>query len=92
MRRVLIADDDAEIREAFAFNLPAWGHDVVVASSGIEAWTTLHGQSAPKVAFFDSNVSAIDHLERGPAPRPRRAARSRSLEMSLSPERTGCPS
>jgi serine/threonine-protein kinase len=63
MKRVLIADDDAKTREVLAINLASWGFDVVVAASGIEAWTIMQRQDAPKIALFDSNVTGIDHLE-----------------------------
>ena len=63
MKRVLIADDDVQTREALASNLASWGYEVVVASSGTEAWEILQRQDAPKIALFDSNVTGIDHLE-----------------------------
>ena len=37
--RILIADDDAVCRQLLERTLTAFGHDVVAAKDGAEAWT-----------------------------------------------------
>jgi two-component system cell cycle response regulator len=51
--RILIADDSIVSRHVLDATLRKWGHDVVVACDGIEAWNVLQAQDAPKIAILD---------------------------------------
>ncbi len=62
-KRVLIADHDLQNRDALVRNLTCWGYEVVVASSGTEAWNILQRKDAPKIALIDSNVLGVACLE-----------------------------
>jgi len=62
-KRVLIADNDLQTRDALARNLTCWGYEVIVASSGTEAWGILQSQDAPKIALLDSSILGVACLE-----------------------------
>jgi DNA-binding NtrC family response regulator len=72
MARVLIADDERSICEAFAAFLEAEGHEALLASSGEDAVRLVREQT-PSVAFLDvrmpggGGISALEKI-RGIAP------------------------
>src|SRR5579862_9355070 len=51
--KVLIADDDPIARRVLEHFLESWGHSVVVANDGAEAWEILNGDAAPRIALLD---------------------------------------
>jgi two-component system, cell cycle response regulator len=51
--RMLIADDDRVTLKLLEAQLTKWGHDLVLCHDGGEAWDTLQGQDAPKMAILD---------------------------------------
>ncbi len=51
--KVLIADDSAISRRLLEVALRTWGYEVVVASNGDEAWESLQGPDAPRLAILD---------------------------------------
>src|ERR1700693_2118586 len=51
--RILIADDSIVSRHLLDATLRKWGYDVVVACDGVEAWTALQAEDAPKLAILD---------------------------------------
>jgi two-component system cell cycle response regulator len=51
--RILIADDDATSRLVLASVLKKFGHDVVATVDGTEAWETMQGADAPRLAILD---------------------------------------
>ncbi|NUM53957.1 MAG: diguanylate cyclase [Candidatus Hydrogenedentes bacterium] len=61
--RILIAEDDAVSRRILEAYLRKWGHDVVVAKDGAEAWECLQREDAPRLALLDWMMPAIDGVE-----------------------------
>jgi two-component system KDP operon response regulator KdpE len=59
---VLIADDEAQIRQAVQRALVARGYDVVVAADGAEALDRV-AASAPDLVVLDLNMPVLDGLE-----------------------------
>ncbi len=61
--RILIAEDDAVSRRLLEATLSKWGHDVVVACDGAEAWRGLEGPDAPPLAILDWMMPDMDGTE-----------------------------
>ena len=61
--RVLVAEQDAELREDFKEKIEAFGHECLLARDGIDAWQLY--QSTPKVdvVMSDRAIPGIDGLE-----------------------------
>jgi len=51
--RILIAEDDPVSRHILTTNLTNWGHEVVTAVNGLEAWRTSQEKNAPRLAILD---------------------------------------
>ena len=51
--RILIAEDDAVSRHVLEATLDKFGHEVVVAADGAEAWAVLQSEDAPSLAILD---------------------------------------
>jgi CheY-like chemotaxis protein len=51
--RILIAEDDPVSRVVLTTNLVNWGHEVVSAVNGLEAWRASQEEDAPRLAIFD---------------------------------------
>lgn len=60
MARVLVVDDDEEIRETLQFIFMDQGHEVVVAQDGIEALETLRSATKPFVVVLDLVMPRLD--------------------------------
>jgi DNA-binding response OmpR family regulator len=63
MARVLLIDDDAEIRETTAIRLQIGGHHVITAASLQEALDTAAGQPHFDVAVLDLHLPRVDGNE-----------------------------
>jgi phosphoserine phosphatase RsbU/P len=61
--RILIAEDDPLPRAVLERTLKKWGHEVVVACDGPEAWRALQADSAPKLAILDWMMPGLDGPE-----------------------------
>src|SRR5947208_3344612 len=61
MARVLVADDEKSICDAFALLLEGEGHAAVVASTGEEALRIVR-TAAPEVVFLDVRMPGLDGL------------------------------
>jgi CheY-like chemotaxis protein len=61
-RRVLVVEDNADIREALRLLLGLWGHDVLLAESGDQG-LQLALQSAPDVALIDIGLPGMSGYE-----------------------------
>jgi CheY-like chemotaxis protein len=59
MTRVLLVDDDVNLREALESAMTAAGHDVTVANNGLEALTTAVTAS-PQVIVTDVNMPVLE--------------------------------
>jgi CheY-like chemotaxis protein len=72
--RILVIEDDSELRDALRLALQDGGHDVVAAADGIEAWDELNKPGPlPDVILMDLLMPGMDghHL------RPRQLADAR---------------
>jgi DNA-binding response OmpR family regulator len=61
--KILLADDDFDLRLALGAILPRWGFEVVHAGDGVEAWQALQGPDAPHLAILDWVMPGLDGLE-----------------------------
>jgi phosphoserine phosphatase RsbU/P len=61
--RTLIADDNADNRTLLMDLLPKWGHEVVSATDGQEAWRVLADKNAPQLAILDWVMPGINGVE-----------------------------
>jgi len=51
--RILFAEDDSVSRLVLTTNLVNWGHEVVTAVNGLEAWRASQEDDAPRLAILD---------------------------------------
>jgi two-component system, cell cycle response regulator len=58
--RILIAEDDAITRRLLQAHLKKWGHDVVVAADGAQAWRILNEDDAPNLVILDWMMPEMD--------------------------------
>jgi two-component system, sensor histidine kinase len=58
-QRILVIEDNDDIRESLRMVLASWGHEVLVASSGHEG-LTLAGQMRPDVALVDIGLPGMN--------------------------------
>ena len=63
MRKVLVLEDEANIRSFIVINLRRAGYEVVEAESGEEALTKLKAQKEIRVALLDVMLPGIDGFE-----------------------------
>lgn len=61
--RVLIAEDDVVSRRVLEAMLSKWGYEVVVTSTGTEAWEILRRNDAPRLAILDWMMPGMDGLQ-----------------------------
>ena len=61
--RILIAEDDPVSSCVLATTLTEWGHDVVMANNGLEAWTALQKDDAPRLAILDWMMPGMEGPE-----------------------------
>ena len=61
--KILIAEDDAVSRRVLEVTLVRFGHEVVVAGDGAQAWEVLQAEDAPRLAILDWMMPRLDGLE-----------------------------
>jgi len=61
--KVLVADDDPVSSRLLAATLVKWGHKVVTATDGHEAWQMLQGEREPLVAILDWVMPDLEGVE-----------------------------
>ena len=61
--RILVAEDDSASRALVERFLLRWGHDVVVATDGDEAWAALQQDDPPELALLDWMMPGMDGIE-----------------------------
>ena len=71
MPRVLVVDDDPNVRDLIAFRLRKAGHRVLCAESGAEALELVESRGAPDVAVLDVSMPDMSGLELLPTMRAR---------------------
>ena len=63
MSRVLVVDDDEDIRGLVSMRLKAAGHRVVAVSDGNEALALVEARGLPEVAVLDVSMPGMDGFE-----------------------------
>ena len=61
--KIFIAEDDPVSRRVLEATLGRFGHQVVVAANGAEAWAVLQGDDAPSLAILDWMMPELDGAE-----------------------------
>lgn len=61
--KILIAEDDPVSRRILEATLARFGHEVVVAADGAEAWGVLQCNDAPSLAILDWMMPELDGVE-----------------------------
>ncbi len=61
--KILIAEDSAVSRRVMETKLTKWGHEVLCANNGTEAWEILQVNDAPPLAILDWMMPGIDGVE-----------------------------
>jgi diguanylate cyclase (GGDEF)-like protein len=61
--KVLVAEDNVVIRNLLEGLLGKWGHEVIVARNGEEAWCHLQREDGPRLAIVDWMMPGTDGLE-----------------------------
>ncbi len=61
--RILVADDSKAENDFLYYLLSAWGHEVIVAYDGHQAWEVLRGENPPSMAVLDWVMPGPDGLE-----------------------------
>lgn len=60
--RILVADDDPVSLRMLQKALEKWGHEVIIARDGTEAWQSLTRPDAPPMAILDWMMPGMDGL------------------------------
>ena len=58
--KLLIVDDEADIRDALAEFFEDKGYEVAVAANGADAWDLLVGEALPHVVVLDLTMPVLD--------------------------------
>ena len=61
--RILVADDDPAARHLLSRTLSKWGHEVVAAPDGGQAWSILQDESPPPAAILDWMMPGMSGVE-----------------------------
>jgi two-component system cell cycle response regulator len=61
--KILIAEDDPVSRRLLQVKLGQWGHDVLLAGNGEEAWQLLQQPDAPQLAILDWMMPGMDGVQ-----------------------------
>ena len=62
-QRILVVDDDADLRESLAFLLTLKGYDVVTACDGREALQTVQAGPPPSLILLDLMMPEMDGFQ-----------------------------
>ncbi len=60
---ILIAQEDKTSCQSLQATLTKWGHDVLVAPDGSEAWQALQQEGAPRLAVLDRALSGLNAFQ-----------------------------
>lgn len=60
--RVVVADDDADIRELVTFKLRQAGYDIDAVADGAQAWATI-SEAPPRLAVLDVMMPGLSGLD-----------------------------
>lgn len=62
-RRILVADDDPDVRRNITLMVKHWGYQVTAVANGEEAWAILSGDDPPRMAILDWMMPGLDGPE-----------------------------
>ncbi len=61
--RILIAENDPDVRSLLEKELAGWGYDVVGCVDGTQAWEILRREDTPRLAILDRSIAGMDGLQ-----------------------------
>lgn len=61
--RILIADDDPDIRQSLALSMTDWGYEVIEAGDGVQAVQILLSEDPPRLAVLDGLMPGLDGFQ-----------------------------
>src|SRR2546423_1358948 len=61
--KILMAEDEAISRQILQAALVGWGHEVMVACDGSEAWDVLQAEDRPLLAILDVMMPEVGGIE-----------------------------
>lgn len=61
--KILIAEDEPISRRLLEANLKKWGHEVIIAEDGAQAWEICQQNDAPHLAILDWMMPHIDGVD-----------------------------
>jgi CheY-like chemotaxis protein len=61
--KILIAEDERVSRRLLQLTLTGWGHEVIAAEQGEEAWAILEQEDPPSLAILDWMMPGMDGIE-----------------------------
>jgi sigma-B regulation protein RsbU (phosphoserine phosphatase) len=61
--KILVADDNADIRNLLVKLLSRWGHEVTSVADGRKAWEKLTAEDSPRLVVLDWSMPGIDGVE-----------------------------
>lgn len=61
--KILIAEDDEVSRRLLEKSLSRWGYEVVTTKNGMDAWSILQRDNAPRLVILDWMMPEMDGLE-----------------------------
>src|SRR5436190_1096403 len=77
--KILVATDEEDCRTRLSRDVTGWGHQMVLARDGEEAWHLLQDPNGPRVALLDEALPKMTGAEVCRRLRKRRSAPARYL-------------
>ena len=62
-RKLLVAEDNPVFQSMLRNLLTRWGYDVIIVPDGLEAWSMLDSDDAPRLALLDWMMPGLDGVE-----------------------------
>ena len=60
--RILIAEDNPQVRHMLERTVAKWGYEAIIAKDGNEAWQVLQQENSPQLAILDWMMPGIDGI------------------------------
>jgi serine/threonine protein kinase len=61
--KILVAEDNAIWRAVVKRQIESWGHEPVVVEDGVQAWSVLERDDAPRLAILDWQMPGLDGID-----------------------------